>query len=188
VAVDWTTVGATVFSTTENGMSVAAIRPTGLAWHGTCTLLDVEDYGRLHVGRMDVSNMLGKLLIAEDEDTLSYFLRQSLEDSTPSFRVEVVGAGDEALKKVVAGHFDLMVVDLRLPVMDGLSLIKAVRQFDPFIKVIVMTAYGSPEMEKEVRKLGIHGFVTKPFVVEDMKRMITRVVAGTTLYTGGAGA
>jgi CheY-like chemotaxis protein len=64
---------------------------------------------------MDVANMLGKLLIAEDEDTLSYFLRQSLEDSTPSFRVEVVGAGDEALKKVVAGHFDLIVVDLRLP-------------------------------------------------------------------------
>jgi len=79
-------------------------------------------------------------------------------------------------------------VDLRLPDMDGLSLIKAVRQFDPFMKVIVMTAYGSPETEKEVRKLGIHGYVTKPFVVEDMKRMITQIVADATVCAGGAGA
>ena len=135
-----------------------------------------------------MSETLGRLLIAEDEDTLSYFLRQSLEDSTPSFKVEVVGAGDEALKRVVAGHFDLIVVDLRLPDMDGVSLIKAVRQFDPFMKVIVMTAYGSPEEEREVRKLGVHGFVTKPFVIEDMKRMIARTVADSTLGAGGAGA
>jgi len=135
-----------------------------------------------------MSDTLGRLLIAEDEDTLSYFLRQSLEDSTPSFRVEVVGGGDEALKRVVADQFDLMIVDLRLPDMDGLSLIKAVRQFDPFMKVIVMTAYGSPETEKEIRKLGIHGFVTKPFVVEEMKRMITRVVTDATVCAGGARA
>jgi two-component system response regulator (stage 0 sporulation protein F) len=99
-----------------------------------------------------------------------------------------VGAGDEALKRVAAGHFDLIVVDLRLPDMDGVSLIKAVRQFDPFVKVIVMTAYGSPEAEREVRKLGVHGFVTKPFVIEDMKRMITRTVTDGTLGAGGAGA
>jgi DNA-binding NtrC family response regulator len=135
-----------------------------------------------------MSDALGRLLIAEDEDTLSYFLRQSLEDSTPPFRVEVVTGGDEALKRVVADRFDLMIVDLRLPDMDGLSLIKAVRQFDPFMKVIVMTAYGSPETEKEVKKLGIHGFVTKPFVVEEMKRMITRVVTDATVHTGGARA
>jgi CheY-like chemotaxis protein len=131
---------------------------------------------------------LGRLLIAEDEDTLSYFLRQSLEDSTPSFKVEVVGAGDEALKRVVAGHFDLILVDLRLPDMDGVSLIKAVRQFDPFIKVIVMTAYGSPEAEREVSRLGVHGFVTKPFVIEDMKTMIAQTVADSTLGAGGTGA
>jgi DNA-binding NtrC family response regulator len=135
-----------------------------------------------------MSDALGRLLIAEDEDTLSYFLRQSLEDSTPPFKVEVVAGGDEALKRVVSNRFDLMIVDLRLPDMDGLSLIKAVRQFDPFMKVIVMTAYGSPETEKEVRTLGIHGFVTKPFVVEEMKRMITRVVTDATVNTGGARA
>jgi DNA-binding NtrC family response regulator len=135
-----------------------------------------------------MTETLGRLLIAEDEDTLSYFLRQSLEDSSPSFKVEVVGAGDEALKRVVAGHFDLIVVDLKLPDMDGVSLIKAVRQFDPFMKVIVMTAYGSPEAEREVRKLGVHGFVTKPFVIEDMRRMIARTVAESTLSAGGVEA
>jgi CheY-like chemotaxis protein len=129
-----------------------------------------------------------RLLIAEDEDTLSYFLRQSLEDAKPPFTVETVGAGSEALKRVVAEQFDLMLVDLRLPDMDGVSLIRAVRQFDPFMKVIVMTAYGSPEAERQVKELGVDGYVIKPFVVEDVKRMITRVVADTTVFAGGARA
>jgi len=128
------------------------------------------------VGGKEMSETWAKLLIAEDEDTLSFFLRQSLEDSTPPFMVEVVDAGDRALRKVLTDKFDLIIVDLRLPDMDGLALIRAVRQFDPFMKVIVMTAYGSPEMEKEVKKLGIHGYVTKPFVIEDMKRMITQIM------------
>lgn len=133
-----------------------------------------------------MKDRLTRLLIAEDEDTLSYFLRQSLEDGKPPIAVEIVGAGDEALKRVIAGQFDLMLVDLRLPDMDGVSLIRAVRQFDPFMKVIVMTAYGSPEAEKQVKELGVDGYVIKPFVVEDVKRMITRIVADTTVYAGGA--
>ncbi len=135
-----------------------------------------------------MADILARLLIAEDEDTLSYFLRQSLEDSKPPFRVEVAGAGDEALKSVIGGQFDLMLVDLRLPDMDGLSLIRAVRQFDPFMKVIVMTAYGSAQAEKEVKELGVDGYVTKPFVVEDMRRMITRIVHDARLCAGGVGA
>jgi DNA-binding NtrC family response regulator len=135
-----------------------------------------------------MSNSWVKLLIAEDEDTLSFFLRQSLEDSTPPFLVEVVDAGDQALKKVLTDNFDLLIVDLRLPDMDGLALIRAVRQFDPFMKVIVMTAYGSPETEKEVKKLGIHGYVTKPFVIDDMKKMITQVVADKSAFGRGARA
>lgn len=122
-----------------------------------------------------MSNSSAKLLIAEDEDTLSFFLRRSLENAKPPFMVEVVDAGDKALKKVLTDEFDLIIVDLRLPDMDGLALIRAVRQFDPFMKVIVMTAYGSRETEREARKLGIHGYVTKPFAIEDMKRMISQL-------------
>jgi DNA-binding NtrC family response regulator len=131
-----------------------------------------------------MSNSFAKLLIAEDEDTLSFFLRQSLEDARPPFTVEVVDAGDKALKKVLAERFDLIIVDLRLPDMDGLALIRAVRQFDPFMKVIVMTAYGSPETEREAKKLGINGYVTKPFAIEDMKTMISQVVTDKLSFAG----
>lgn len=139
-------------------------------------------------GRSTMSDGVAKLLIAEDEDTLSFFLRQSLEDATPPFSVEVASAGNSALKKVLRDKFDVMIVDLRLPDMDGLALIKAVRQFDPFIKVIVMTAYGSPEAEREAKKLGIQGYVTKPFVVEEMKTMITQIVADELSFARGLGA
>lgn len=139
-------------------------------------------------GKSTMSDGVAKLLIAEDEDTLSFFLRQSLEDATPPFLVEVASAGNKALKKVLRDKFDVMIVDLRLPDMDGLALIKAVRQFDPFIKVIVMTAYGSPEAEREAKKLGIQGYVTKPFVVEEMKTMITQIVADELSFARGLGA
>jgi DNA-binding NtrC family response regulator len=129
-----------------------------------------------------MTNSVAKLLVAEDEETLSFFLQQSLEDATPPFVVEVVDAGDKALKKVLTDRFDLMIVDLRLPDMDGLALIRAVRQFDPFMKVIVMTAYGSPETEQEASKLGIQGYVTKPFIIEDMKRLINRTMTEELSY------
>ncbi len=129
-----------------------------------------------------MSDSSGRLLIAEDEDTLSFFLRRSLEDATPPFMVEIVDAGQKALKKVLTNKFDLMIVDLRLPDMDGLALIRAVRQFDPFMKVIVMTAYGSPETEQEVSKLGIQGYVTKPFIIDDMKRLINRTITEGLSY------
>lgn len=129
-----------------------------------------------------MSDSSGRLLIAEDEDTLSFFLRRSLEDATPPFMVEIVDAGQKALKKVLTNKFDLMIVDLRLPDMDGLALIRAVRQFDPFMKVIVMTAYGSPETEQEASKLGIQGYVTKPFIIEDMKRLINRTMTEELSY------
>jgi two-component system response regulator (stage 0 sporulation protein F) len=86
-------------------------------------------------------------------------------------------AGDKALQKVLTHKFDLIIVDLRLPGMDGLALIRAVRQFEPFMRIIVMTAYGSPELEAEARQLGIDGYVKKPFIMEDMKKLITKTVA-----------
>jgi len=135
-----------------------------------------------------MSDRVARLLIAEDEDTLTFFLRQSLEDARPPFAGEVADAGDKALKKVLRDRFDVMIVDLRLPDMDGLALIKAVRQFDPFIKVIVMTAYGSPEAEREAKKLGIQGYVTKPFVIEEMKSMISRIMADELSFARGLGA
>lgn len=131
-----------------------------------------------------MSNLSPRLLIAEDEDTLSFFLRESLEDATPAYEVETVDSGDKALKKVLTDKFDLMIVDLRLPGMDGLALVRAVRQFDPFMKVIVMTAYSSPELEAEARKLGLHGYVEKPFVMEDMKTLITRTVGERLSFAG----
>lgn len=135
-----------------------------------------------------MSGAVAKLLIAEDEDTLSFFLQRSLEDATPPFAVEVVDAGDKALKKVLRHNYDLLIVDLRLPDMDGLALVRAVRQFDPFMKVIVMTAYGSPQTEREAKKLGIQGYVTKPFVIEEMRRMITQIMADKLPFARGLGA
>lgn len=131
-----------------------------------------------------MSNLSARLLIAEDEDTLSFFLRESLEDATPPYEVETADSGDKALKKVLTDKFDLMIVDLRLPGMDGLALVRAVRQFDPFMKVIIMTAYSSPELEAEARKLGLHGYVEKPFVIEDMKTLITRTVGERLSFAG----
>ena len=131
-----------------------------------------------------MSDVSARVLIAEDEDTLSFFLRQSLQDARPPYTVETVDAGGKALKKVLSGKFDLMLVDLRLPDMDGLALIRAVRQFDPFMKVIVMTAYSSPELEVEARKLGIHGYVKKPFIIEEMKGLISSTVAQRLSFAG----
>lgn len=112
-----------------------------------------------------------RILVADDEQILSFFLRQSLEED-PGYEVEVSNSGSEALSKVTRARYDLIIADLRMPGLDGLQLIKAARAFNGDIKAILMTAFGSESAEAEAQRIGIDGYICKPFAMEELKRLV----------------
>ena len=123
-----------------------------------------------------------KILVADDEKIKRVTLAQDLE--TQGHDVVTAADGAEALEKLLAGHFDVVVTDLKMPKLDGLELLKRIKHDHVTdAEVILMTAYGSIPLAVEAGKLGIYDFLTKPFRNEDVFPLLARIEAarrGTT--------
>ncbi len=119
-----------------------------------------------------------KYILAVDDDGL---VRKSLELLLrgAGYEPTVAGSGQEALGYLVQRHFDLLITDIRMPGMDGLQVIQAVRDYTHEMKrspmpEIVMTAYNDEGVRRSVVQLGVQEFLIKPFKVEDFLKTIAR--------------
>jgi DNA-binding NtrC family response regulator len=125
-----------------------------------------------------------RILVVDDEK----IKRITLADDLAAQGHEVVMAGDgaEALDRLYQGPFDVMVTDLKMPKLDGLELLKRVKE-GPMagMEVIMMTAYGSIPVAVEAIKLGAFDFVTKPFRNEELFPLLARIERERTLGARG---
>jgi DNA-binding NtrC family response regulator len=118
-----------------------------------------------------------RILVVDDEK----IKRISLADDIAAQGHEVVMAADgaEAVERLAAGRFDVVVTDLKMPKLDGIELLKQIKQGPAAdMEVIMMTAYGSIPVAVEAMKLGAYDFVTKPFRNEDIFPLIARIERG----------
>ena len=115
---------------------------------------------------------MARILIVEDDD----LQRQALADLLRQEGHEVVAfrTGEEALEAFPL--FDLALVDLRLPGMDGLALLKALKSRDPEAEVILITAYGTVETAVEAMKQGAYDYITKPLDFEELRLTVERAL------------
>lgn len=128
-----------------------------------------------------VSKPQKQVLIVDDEESLAFFLRESLLEIDAEWKVDTAGTGEEAVIKINRNSYGLVIADLRMPGLNGLELLQMVRALEPNTRVILMTAYGSDQVEKEARRLNVYRYVTKPFDMEDMKRWAQEAVEESRL-------
>lgn len=112
------------------------------------------------------------VLIVDDETTFQLTLCDGLKVYDKDFRVLTTENGKKAKEVLDMLPVDLVVTDLKMAEMDGLELLAYMRKNNPYIPVIVMTAFGNPEMERWLRSLGIFAYLEKPFEFLDLKNMI----------------
>src|SRR4051794_12603594 len=112
------------------------------------------------------------VLIVEDEDKLRRVIELQLQ--TSGYDVLKAGTAEEGLK--LAGDAGLILTDLRLPGMDGLALLSALRRQNSDTPVIVMTAYGTVEIAVEAMKAGAADFLPKPFSLDHMMTVIEKAL------------
>ncbi len=112
-----------------------------------------------------------KILMVEDE----VVLREALQDwlSADGYEVEVAGTGEEALEKIKKEEFGVIVLDLRLPGIDGLRVFEEARDVKPEIKGVIITAYPSNETLTKAKEIGLLDYLPKPFNVEDLEKIIS---------------
>jgi two-component system response regulator FlrC len=113
---------------------------------------------------------MARILVADDEAGLREFIADVLEGA--GHVVAMAADGEAAAGLVARESYDLLVTDLRMPRMDGLSLLRRVRAEQPEIEVIVLTAYGSVDTAVEAMKLGAFDYLEKPIGSPDELRLI----------------
>ena len=119
--------------------------------------------------------MSAKILVIDDEVDMLMLLRMIIEDNT-HYEVETTNSPTEGIKLLKEEDFDLVITDLKMPGMDGMELFEEFREIKPEIPVIIITAYGSPEIASEALQRGVTDFITKPFrkdsILFTMKRVL----------------
>jgi FixJ family two-component response regulator len=113
-------------------------------------------------------------LIVDDEKNIRLALSMALEQL--EVPVETAASGDEALEKLAAGSYGIMLLDLRMPGTDGMEVLRRVSRERPELRVIILTAYGSIDLAVEAMKLGAVDFLQKPFDIGQVREMVRRLL------------
>jgi len=102
-----------------------------------------------------------QVLVVDDENTLRHFLGLNLKNQ--GYQVGEAADGKTAMRLIDQQHFDVALVDLRLTDMDGLDIVRYLRQVAPQTGVIILTAYATFDSAIEALRQGAHDYLTKPF-------------------------
>jgi two-component system response regulator PilR (NtrC family) len=111
-----------------------------------------------------------KILVADDEQSMREFLDIMLKKE--GYKVSLASHGEEVLKLAERDIFDLILMDIRMPKLDGISVLKKVKTLSPETIVIMITAYASADTAIKAMKEGAYDYVTKPFKVDEIKLII----------------
>jgi DNA-binding response OmpR family regulator len=107
-----------------------------------------------------------KILVVEDDRTVGQYVKRGLEEQR--YHADLVGDGMEGLRLASGGRYDLIVLDLRLPEMNGLEVLRTLRDRGNTTPVLVLTAQDAVDFKVQALRSGADDYVTKPFAFEEL--------------------
>ena len=141
--------------------SIPAVR-VGRQWRFRKRDIDQWLEGQRHTEIKGTGAARSRILLVDDEESIRKLLSRMLETN---YDVEVAADGDAALRllREPDAHYDLLISDLNMPGMDGLTLIREAQRIDAALPAIVITGYSTESSAIEALNLGVAGYLTKPF-------------------------
>ncbi len=116
-----------------------------------------------------------KILVVDDEDALRTVLGSELEGE--GYEVGTAADGDEAINVIQNKKFDLVLLDIKMPKVDGFEVLRFIKEKYPTLKVIMLTGFADLKNAIESKKLGAEDFVSKPYDLVDLLTTIERVLS-----------
>lgn len=115
-----------------------------------------------------------KVLVVDDDADLRLSVASALSES--HYRVDQAQDGDEAINRIEAGRYDLVLLDVNMPKMSGLEVLKEVKAFDPSIIVIMLTAFSNIRDAVEATKQGAYNYLEKPIKAENLVYIVDKAL------------
>ena len=119
------------------------------------------------------------VLIVDDEESMQRFLSIMLKKDR--FHVLTAGSGEDGLALLAKAEVDVVIQDLKMPGMDGLTLLKSIRERKPKMPVIVITAFSTWDTAVQAMRMGAYGYIKKPFDTDHIRATINRALEWCTL-------
>ena len=119
------------------------------------------------------------VLIVDDEKNIRLTLTQTLKSL--DIEIDTAVNGEEALQKIIGKKYDILLLNFHLPGMNGIEVLRKLRDIRPDISVIVITAYGSVDSAVEAMKLGAVEYVQKPFIPDEIRTMVKNIINHETI-------
>ncbi len=114
--------------------------------------------------------MASTVMIVEDDASTRRLYRFLLANS--GYVVIEAEDGQAALEKFVTQPCDVVITDMNMPRMSGIDLVRTLRENYPTVHVIMITAFGTPDIEKQAWRAGVNDYLTKPFDFEELERRV----------------
>ena len=135
--------------------------------------------------------MVKNVLLVDDDQEMLLALKEGFTKYQDSFSVLLASDGQLAAESLQKNMISLVVTDLKMPRMDGFELLAHIMEQYPDIPVIIITGYSTPEMEQLAREGGAVGYISKPFLIENLARQIMSTLRseseGGTLHNVSSG-
>ena len=121
-----------------------------------------------------------RILVVDDETDMLRLLERSISQELDC-EIDTAASGAEALKLLKSKNYDLALVDIRMPGMDGIELLERVKRINPWMTVVIMTAHGVVELAVKSIKKGAYDFITKPFDHEELIHLLRKALERSQL-------
>ncbi|MBI1784354.1 sigma-54-dependent Fis family transcriptional regulator [Candidatus Sumerlaeota bacterium] len=122
-----------------------------------------------------------KVLVADDEEGIRFVLAQFLRQE--GCEVDLAADGREAIQKAESEPYDLYILDLKMPKIEGLDVLRRIRQLYPEALVVIITAFGSQKLATEALQAGAYDYFTKPFELDELRVILRRALEKQSLIS-----
>ncbi len=120
------------------------------------------------------SNRRNRVLVIDDEPNIRFMLNEML--SSEGFEVALANGREEALQHLGSGRFDAAICDIKMPDVNGLDLLREMLDTDPYMQVVMITAYTSREDALKAMEIGAYDYISKPFDIKELRELVFKAI------------
>jgi DNA-binding NarL/FixJ family response regulator len=123
-----------------------------------------------------------RILVADDQPGIRKRVCLTLAARLPMEVCDEAANGQEAVEKAQESHPDLIILDITMPVMNGLEAARQIRRFSPETPILILTMHKSRQLMEEAQKIGVHGYVVKAEAGQSLISAVTAVLQRQTFF------